>query len=291
MSRANLERSEERWCALVVGNSRQHWAMFSGSELQQTWDVSYTKGEAKTPQQWAEWQALSPALQCINEGGTSDEERQWPSLWILSVVPHQTQLWQGYPRGTLLQLTDIPLPGMYTSLGCDRALALWAAGEIYGWPMLVIDGGTALTLTGANASGHLVGGAILPGIALQLSSLTQATPLPDLQPTAPTPPRWAKNTADAMRSGVIHTIWAGLSDFIQSWCQDFSSSHIVLTGGDHQQIFQGLKALHNPTASSDTAASQIPNAGYEPCQNQLVCDETLLFQGIQRLRAKRLESQ
>lgn len=290
MLRVSPEAQGERWCALVVGNSRRHWAVFRGSQLQQTWDIPYPKTDVNPPQQWAAWQALSPAFQCL-EGNETSSDQQWPPLWILSVVPGQTQLWQHYPRGTLLQLTDIPLPGIYPSLGCDRALALWAAGEIYGWPLLVIDGGTALTLTGANANGHLVGGAILPGIALQLRSLTQATSLPDLHPTDPAPQRWAKNTAEAMCSGVLYTIWAGLSDFIQSWCQDFPHSHIVLTGGDHHLIFQGLQALRGEAAPSATAVSPRLSQAYEPDKNQLVCDETLLFQGIQRLRAKQLESQ
>ena len=68
-------------------------------------------------------------------------------------------------------LEDIPLEGLYPSLGVDRALALWGAGATWGFPCLVIDGGTALTLTGGNGDGFLVGGAILPGLRLQLQSL------------------------------------------------------------------------------------------------------------------------
>jgi type III pantothenate kinase len=285
MSRANPEQQEENWCALVVGNSRLHWAVFLGPRLQQTWDISYDQDDVSTAQQWVEWQALSPAFQQI-----ADTDGPWPPLWLLSVVPSQIQFWQSYPRVTLLQLFDIPLSGVYPSLGCDRALAVWAAGVIYGWPILVIDGGTALTLTGANANGHFVGGAILPGVALQLRSLTGATTLPAIQPSAQLPPRWARNTSDAIHSGVLYTLWAGLSDFIQSWCQDFGDSKIVITGGDRQQIFQGLQApLSYKSGSATEVDSETPEP--EPWQNRLVCDETLLFQGIQRLRAKRIESQ
>ena len=48
-------------------------------------------------------------------------------------------------------------------------------GETGGFPMLVIDAGTALTFTGADANQCLVGGAILPGLRLQLASLGQKT--------------------------------------------------------------------------------------------------------------------
>jgi type III pantothenate kinase len=283
MFQAHPEQQAESWCALVVGNSRLHWAVFSGSRLQRTWDISYAKDDVSTARQWAEWQALSPAFQWIADAGG-----QWPPLWLLSVVPSQIQFWQSYPRVTLLQLADIPLLEVYPSLGCDRALAVWAAGVIYGWPILVIDGGTALTLTGANANGHLVGGAILPGVALQLQSLTRATTLPAIEPSELPPPRWGQNTSEAIRSGVLYTLWAGLSDFIQSWCQDFGDSKIVITGGDHQQLFQGLQALPSHKKGSVTTVDlETP----EPWQNRLVCDEMLLFQGIQRLQAKRIESQ
>lgn len=43
------------------------------------------------------------------------------------------------------------------------------------WPVLVIDCGSALTFTAADASGRLAGGAILPGVRLQLAVLGSRT--------------------------------------------------------------------------------------------------------------------
>jgi type III pantothenate kinase len=68
-------------------------------------------------------------------------------LYLASVVPSQTALWQTYPDVHIITLDQVPLQGVYPTLGIDRALALWGAGETWGWPMLVIDAGTALTLT------------------------------------------------------------------------------------------------------------------------------------------------
>ena len=280
MCQASPEPSGNLWCALVVGNSRLHWAVFREDKLQQTWDVSYAKNDWERPQHWSEWMRLSPAFQQVSEA--------WPSLWMISMVPSQTQVWQTYPRVNLLQLADIPLQGVYASLGCDRALALWAAGEIYGWPVLVIDGGTALTLTGADASGHFIGGAILPGVRLQLQSLSEATALPTLESSGQ-PPRWGKNTTDAILSGVLYTLWSGLSDFIQSWNQDFDHSTIVLTGGDHPQLFRGLQTTLSHRAPA--TAGTVTDAPNHDLQNRLMCDEMLIFRGIQRLRTNRLESQ
>ena len=282
------ESRPSHWCALVIGNSRLHWALFLGQNLQQSWDVPsadarHTDGSgAETdfniPQQWSEWTCLSPAFEQVSDVGEA-----WPPLWVISVVPTPTQFWLHYPQVTLLRLPDVPLPGVYDTLGCDRALATWAAGQIYSWPILVIDGGTALTLTGADANGHLVGGAILPGLRLQLQSLAGSTALPAIELSNP-PSRWATNTTDAILSGVLYTLWSGLADFIRSWRQDFTYGTIVLTGGDHQLIFQGLQTLSGQERLETTAGTQ-------DRQNQLVCDEMLLFRGIQRLRTKRLESQ
>jgi len=66
----------------------------------------------------------------------------------------QTALWQTYPDVHVITLNQVP--PVYPTLGIDRALALWGAGETWGWPMLVIDAGTALTLTGADADHCLV---------------------------------------------------------------------------------------------------------------------------------------
>jgi len=41
-------------------------------------------------------------------------------------------------------------------------------GETWGWPMLVIDAGTALTLTGADAD-HCLGGSNYPELAYSSS--------------------------------------------------------------------------------------------------------------------------
>jgi type III pantothenate kinase len=174
-------------------------------------------------------------------------------LYILSVVPAQTALWQ--PHGTVLG--PIPLGNAYAGLGADRACALWGALKVYGQPALVIDAGTALTLTGADAQGHLVGGAILPGLGLQFQSLGQATALlPDLRPDlrqnpkVKLPDRWATNTPEAMNSGVLWTLVAGLNGFIEDWLGRFPDSKIVLTGGDADRLCAGLSRQHPEQADA-----------------------------------------
>lgn len=118
-------------------------------------------------------------------------------------------------------------------MGIDRALAIWGAAATYGYPCLVIDGGTALTFTGVDLQRQLVGGAILPGLRTQFKSLRQATAaLPEINLPQTLPTRWALATDKAIASGVIYTVIAGIESFIVDWYQSFPQSKLVLTGGD-----------------------------------------------------------
>ena len=208
------------WLGLNIGNSRLHWAKFAGDRLEQTWHTPHLTAP--------EVQQMIPQLK-----GTE--------LWIASVVSEQTQLWQQHGSTHLLQLDQIPLQGLYPTLGIDRALALWGAVVTIGGPVLVIDGGTALTLTGVDGDRSLVGGAILPGLRLQFQMLSQATAaLPALATGAALRSRWAIDTPSAIASGILHTVLAGVRSFIQDWQRQFPGSAVVLTGGDGDRLHQLL---------------------------------------------------
>jgi type III pantothenate kinase len=173
-------------------------------------------------------------------------------------VPEQTALWQSYPDVQIITLDRLPLQGLYPSLGIDRALALLGAGTQLGWPILVIDAGTALTFTGADVNRHLVGGAILPGLGLQLSSLKQKTaglPLVSLPDNLPW--RWAADTAGAIESGVVRGVVAAVKDFIEDWRSLFPDSKIALTGGDRTLLLKYLVSASPDTAATIIEAPQV----------------------------------
>ena len=204
----------------MIGNSRLHWGYFTADVLKHSWST----GHITSTEQLAT--IFPPQFKSISIPKIP--------LYIASVVPRQTKLHLNQTQTQIIQLKDLPLKGIYPTMGIDRTLALWGAGCVYGFPCLVIDGGTALTFTAANKKGELIGGAILPGLRLQLQSLasnTAALPAIDLTPTF-LPPRWAKNTPEAIRSGVVYTITAGIQNFIAHWQAQFSDSNIILTGGD-----------------------------------------------------------
>ncbi|MDZ8023429.1 MAG: pantothenate kinase [Nostoc sp. SerVER01] len=253
---------ENIWLALEIGNSRLHWALFIGEILYSTWDTDYLA--ESVVQQLAESQTLNDLLKKTFspfEPGDflSNTSPLCPCaplppcpLLVASVVPSQTAIWQSYPNVGVIILDQIPLKGVYPTLGIDRALALWGAGKTWGFPMLVIDAGTALTFTAADANQCLVGGAILPGLGLQFATLGQQTgqlPLVEIDKLASLPSRFALNTTEAIESGVIYTFIAGIKDFIQAWWNLFPGGKIAIKGGDRTLIINYLQALYPEIAT------------------------------------------
>jgi type III pantothenate kinase len=257
--------------ALAIGNSRSHWGLFAGETLQEIWDtehiqiaaVNQLSSREKTEYllqtvkgsiaQTASKNLLNFAT--ISATNPVANIRSVPTLplplVLASVVPEQTAIWESYPGVRVLTLDRLPLQGLYSSLGIDRALALFGTGTKLGWPILVIDAGTALTFTGADVNQSLVGGAILPGLGLQLSSLgakTASLPLASLPEKLPQ--RWAADTESAIHSGVVRVAVAGVRDFIEDWQQLFPSSKIAITGGDRTLLLKYLTEAYPDTASA-----------------------------------------
>jgi len=239
----------ETWLGLEIGNSRLHWGWFEGENLQTTWDTSHLS--KSIAQQLAQGKTLTDLLREISSNRLDISGcaavRPYPFLFIASVVPSQTVLWQAYPEAHVITLDKIPLLGVYSTLGIDRALAILGAGETFGFPILVIDAGTALTFTGADRDRRLVGGAILPGFRLQLQSLGQKTanlPLITTPEILSLPERWAMNTPEAIQSGVIYTLIASLRDFIAAWWEKFPDSQICFKGGDGKLLLEYLRSLY-----------------------------------------------
>ncbi|WP_029681695.1 pantothenate kinase [Picosynechococcus sp. NKBG15041c] len=206
-----------QWWALMIGNSRLHWGAFADYTLQ---GIEHTDHDTV---------------------GTGVQQLQY----VASVVPRQTTWIEAqFPEARVITLRDIPLRHCYPQLGIDRALAVWGAGQHYGFPCLVIDGGTALTFSGATGDRQWLGGAILPGLKLQFKSLAQATAaLPEVNLPEQLPQRWARETQGAIASGITRTVLAGVNDFIQAWQAEFPQGKILVTGGDGPWLAQHIPRL------------------------------------------------
>ncbi|WP_310425939.1 pantothenate kinase [Chamaesiphon sp. VAR_48_metabat_135_sub] len=228
---------------LSIGNSRYHWAWFLNTKLQSSWDTEYLTIVGNASQYENRASSLFPIdLQAIIKRDRLEIDRI--PIYLISVVPSQTEIWQQLPQVKQITLADIPLHNLYQTLGIDRALAAFGAGETYGYPVLVIDGGTALTITGIDNNRRLIGGAIMPGLRLQLRSLSTGTAaLPEIILPQQLPTRWSDNTPDSIASGILHTVSAGISNFIQDWQQLYPDSQIIFTGGDGDLLVGYLQAI------------------------------------------------
>lgn len=254
----------QTWVALAVGNSRLHWARWINKQIQQTWDTPHWS--AAQVQQW-----IDRPVDGEQNALAGDDATVVP-LWIASVVPTQSTLWQSYPQVQFIHLEQVPLKGLYPTLGIDRALAVWGAICLVGSPVLVIDAGTALTFTGADSQHQLVGGAILPGLRLQLQALGQGTAaLPSVEATDMLPTRWAVNTPGAITSGITYTLLAGMQSFMTDWWQQFPGSAVVLTGGDRNRLWHYLQQ-HWEFADRVRVAPDLLFRGIQAVR-QSVCDD------------------
>ena len=139
------------WLALVIGNTRWHWAWFTDSDLNRVWHHPHLSDKP----------FLSLQSLWSDQTGLSANQLAEIDIWAVSVVPSQAQYLER--RCPVRWITNFSLQGVYSTMGLDRIATLWGAGQTYGWPTLVIDGGTALTFT-AGAEKTFIGGAILLGL-------------------------------------------------------------------------------------------------------------------------------
>lgn len=210
------------WLALIVGNSRQHWALFTGEQLSHTWHL--------TPEEWAR----NPA-------------KDYPGLPCWGASVGSVPLHHLHPTAMELTLGDIPIPHMYPTLGIDRALALWGALQVYGAPVCVVDAGTALTLTLANDRGEFAGGVILAGVGSMARALADyTTALPWVTLPTKAPPRWGTTTITAIESGLYYGTAAILDAYLDVFFQDYPQGTVIVTGGDRPFISELLRTFLDP---------------------------------------------
>ena len=95
---------------------------------------------------------------------------------------------------------DYPVP---RSIGADRLANAAAVAQLYGYPAIVVDFGTAVTFDVVSARGDYVGGVIAPGLEAMTSFLYDRTALlPKLSLREPVA-AIGKTTRDAMMSGAV----------------------------------------------------------------------------------------
>ncbi len=117
-------------------------------------------------------------------------------------------------------------------IGADRLVNAVALRTRFGGPAVCVDFGTATTFDVLSAAGEYVGGSLMTGMEISLDALTErGARLPKVE-LAPPKSVIAKNTIDAIRSGVIFG-YAGAVDAILRRIYDELGARVavVATGG------------------------------------------------------------
>ncbi|MBT9313315.1 pantothenate kinase [Leptothoe kymatousa] len=233
------------WLALVIGNSRWHWAWFQEMNLRWVGHAPHRHQSPATSLNTLLPDHAPPELHAISS--------QPLTVWAVSVVPAQ-RAYLNRPLN-VHWIQQLPLKNIYPTMGLDRRVSLWGAGQHYSWPVLVIDSGTALTFT-AGADASFKGGAILLGLRSHFRALHHYTAaLPPIEPPTDLPPPWAMTTPDAIQSGVLYPLLAGIHHYIQTWQQQYPNTNLIFTGGDGEYLHrlyqtylqQQNQVLHNRT--------------------------------------------
>jgi len=119
------------------------------------------------------------------------------------------------------------------AVGVDRVCAAFATYDRIGTGCITVDFGTAVTVDLVDDDGVFLGGAILPGVKLQLRSLHEHTSaLPDVEAGVPELP-YGRDTAEAIQTGVCRGIAGAVRCLVESYATHLNRwPHVVATGGD-----------------------------------------------------------
>jgi type III pantothenate kinase len=157
---------------------------------------------------------------------------------------------QATGRRTLWVGKDVELPTKVLTeepdqTGVDRVLNMAAAYEQMGNACVVVDAGTAITVDLCNDSGDFLGGAIAPGVSLQLEALHEKiAKLPRVQFDVPEG-AIGENTRDAILQGVYHGIRGMVKELTEAYATELGEwPEIIATGGDANKLFEGWELVH-----------------------------------------------
>ena len=193
---------------------------------------------------------------------------------ISSVVPQLVNIIKSAVYKLIKVEPMVVGPGVKTGLnilmdeprrvGSDLIVDAVAAINNYGTPLIVIDMGTATTMSVIDRKGNYIGGVIMPGIKVSVDSLVSRTA--QLQRISLDAPDKVigKNTNNCMKSGVIYGNASCIDGMIDRLAEEMgeglSDIKVVATGGlarvilpqcrhniiqDDELLLKGLKIIYD----------------------------------------------
>lgn len=216
-----------------VGNTQTHFGMVRGLELLEHWRFATVRDSTADQ--------LGVALRNLLDLRGYDFKDLEASI-VSSTVPQLEPEWTAMAQRYLGHEMIVVGPGLRTGLairydnprevGADRLVNAVALRERFGGPAICVDFGTATTFDVLSAEGDYVGGSLMTGIEISLDALSErGARLPKIE-LAPPKTVLAKNTVDAIRSGVVFG-YAGAVDAILRRLYDELGGRtpVVATGG------------------------------------------------------------
>ena len=191
---------------------------------------------------------------------------------ISSVVPQITGIAKLAAEKILKKEVMVLGPGVKTGLnivmdnpgqlGADLVADAVAGLASYPVPLVVIDMGTATTISVVNSKKQYIGGMIMPGVGISLDALTaRASQLSGISIDAPRH-IIGKNTIECMKSGVLYSNAAALDGIIDRIEEELGEkTTVIATGGLAKKI--------------------VPH-----CRKEIILDEELLLKGLMLIYTK-----
>lgn len=181
-----------------------------------------------------------------------EEVSQVEDCIISSVVP---SVGAAVSSAVALLCNTVPLmlgPGVKTGLnikidnpaqlGADLAAGAVGALHEYTMPCIIIDMGTATTVSVLDKNGAFLGGTIGAGVNLTLRALAQGTAALPAISLSPPKSVIGKNTVDCMQSGIILGTASMLDGIINRIEEELGeSATVVATGGLSKEIISYCK--------------------------------------------------
>ncbi len=196
-----------------IGNTATKWASFEGREL-----TGHGYG-------------LPEGL--LREAGS-----------IMVCASGDTKVLEGFPCRYTLFDSAMPLPIRLDyktpeTLGADRvADACGAAGLHPGEACLVIDAGTCITVDFVDAAGTYHGGAIMPGLKMNLQALhtfTAKLPLIAIEGVEKAPVL-GRSTEESILAGTLGATLLALAGYVALYKEKAPALRVLLTGGDAERL-------------------------------------------------------
>lgn len=219
---------------ICVGNTRTRYALFHGSEIQDSAALEN-----------ADMEALATALAGVHlaAGG--------PPVVMATVNRALSDRLESELRdrtvGEVFRVgRDLEVPIAQSlrdasTVGQDRLLCALGAYSRAKQACIVIDAGTAVTVDFVDGEGTFQGGAIAPGLAMMLRALNQGTaalPAVRYEPPVPGDGPFGKDTTGAMRAGVRAAVVGMVHELVDRYAEFFGAyPQVVATGGDAHTLF------------------------------------------------------